>query len=597
MTDSATLVPPGRGTLLRWIGWFGIANGAIFALAGLRYLLAFGIPETGIAMFYILLATVGHFALLGFLPLMLVLAPVALLIPRKSVVLTLGVVLMAFALTLLMLDGNIFAQYRYHISLLTAEIFAPSTWLFAGIILVVALLFQSVLAGNVWQRVQTRRGRPGVWLAAGLVMVSLAAHGIYVWADAVGYMPITSFTRFLPVYYPMKAKRKLASLGWIDPQKVEQARLLQRARAPDAGQLRYPLAPLTCTAKDPLPDIQFILIDALRPDHVDPQHTPRIAKFAEEGQYFSNHYSGGNSSRMGIFSMFYGLPGTYWQAFHGVQMPPAVMDQLQANNYDIEAFSAVGFTTPAEIDRTVFAAVDPAHLHTSKAPDANSDSTDAWEAWLQQRGASDRPFFSFLYFDPGKSPVTLSADELQKGELAVKYASYVKGIAEVDKLVDRILARLDAREGKRDTLVIIASDHGYEFDDLGLGYTGHASNFGPYQLHSVLLMSWPGRAPQRFTNRSAHQDLPGTLLHDLLGCANPYSDYSSGGNLFDAKSWEWIVAGSYDSYAIIEPDKIVVNNVGGFIELLGPDYRPDPALRLDAGRIEDVMLEMRRFYK
>jgi membrane-anchored protein YejM (alkaline phosphatase superfamily) len=110
-------------------------------------------------------------------------------------------------------------------------------------------------------------------------------------------------------------------------------------------------------------------------------------------------------------------------------------------------------------------------------------------------------------------------------------------------------------------------------------------------------MSWPGRAPQRFTNRSAHQDLPGTLLHDLFGCTNPYNDYSSGGNLFDAKSWEWIVAGSYNSYAVIEPDKIVVNNVGGLVELLGPDYRPDPALRLDASRIEDVMLEMRRFYK
>lgn len=35
---------PTRGLLLRWIGWFGIANGLLFALVGLRYLYAFGMP-------------------------------------------------------------------------------------------------------------------------------------------------------------------------------------------------------------------------------------------------------------------------------------------------------------------------------------------------------------------------------------------------------------------------------------------------------------------------------------------------------------------------------------------------------------------------
>ena len=98
--------------------------------------------------------------------------------------------------------------------------------------------------------------------------------------------------------------------------------------------------------------------------------------------------------------------------------------------------------------------------------------------------------------------------------------------------------------GQRETLVIIASDHGYEFDELGLGNIGHGSNYGPWQLRSTLLMRWPGRKPQVYTHRSAHQDLPGTLLQEVFGCANPVSDYSSGGNLFDGKSWDWIIAGS-----------------------------------------------------
>ena len=57
------------------------------------------------------------------------------------------------------------------------------------------------------------------------------------------------------------------------------------------------------------------------------------------------------------------------------------------------------------------------------------------------------------------------------------------------------------------------------------------------------------------------------------------------------------MAGSYSSHAIVEPDKIVVTYPGGLIEILGHDYRPQPGLRLDAERIEEAMLEMRRFYK
>lgn len=597
MPDHVISGHPSRGTLLRWIAWFGIANAVLFALAGVRYLLAFGLPESGIALLYVVLASISQFALLGFLPLMLLLGPVALLIPRKGLVLTLGVILMALALTVLVLDTNVFAQYRYHLSLLTVEIFAASTWVFAGIILFVALLFESMLAGNIWQRLQARRGRPGVWLALLLVGTGLVAQGIHVWADAVAYTPITSFTRFLPGYFPLKAKRRLAKLGWIDPAKVEQDRLLRRASAPDAGQLRYPLAPLTCAAPGELPNILFMLIDALRPDMVNAEYTPRIAQFAAEGQHFANHYSGGNSSRMGIFSMFYGLPSTYWQAFHALQLPPVFMQQLQALDYDIKAFSAVGFSSPSEIDRTVFAAVDATQRFTSTSPDGNGEITQAWQNWLTARDASDRPFFSLLYFDPGRSPINLSVDAAASTELENDYAAYALGIAEIDKLVAQILLTLEQRKDQRDTLIIIASDHGYEFDDLGLGNVGHGSNYGPYQLGAVLLMDWPGRAAEKFEHRSAHQDLPGTLVRELFGCSNPYSDYSSGGNLFAAESWQWIVAGSYNSWAIVEPDKIVVTNPGGLVELLGPDYKPKPGLQLDPGRIEDVMLEMRRFYK
>jgi membrane-anchored protein YejM (alkaline phosphatase superfamily) len=591
--------PPTRGTLLRWIGWFSIANAALYGLVGLRYLLAFGMPETGLALIYVALAFIGQFALLGWLPLMLLLGPLALLVPRKGLLMAIGVPVAAAALTILTLDTNVFAEYRYHMSALTAQIFETSTWIFAGIIFCVALLFEALLAGNVWQRVVASRGRKGIWLAAALVLAWCGGQGIHIWADATAYAPALGFNRYMPVYFPMKATRLMARLGLIDPGEVERARLLRKAGAQDSGQLRYPLNPLACEMDDArLPNILFVIIDALRPDRISPENTPRIARFASEGLQFQNHYSGGNSSRMGLFSMFYGLPSTYWQAFNDTQRQPVLMDQLTARGYEITAFSSVGFGSPSRIDRTVFAAVDPESLYAApRGGDRNVDITRAWHQWFEKHSAPERPWFNLLYYDPGNAASETGESMVAPRTLAEREAAYMHGIKAADHELQEVLAVLDAKTGQRETLVILASDHGYEFDELGLGNIGHGSNYGPWQLRSTLIMRWPGREPQVYTHRSAHQDLPGTLLREVFGCSNPLSDYSSGSNLFDAQSWEWMIAGSYNSHAIVEPDKLIVSYPGGLVEVLGPDYRPKAGLRPDPARIEATLLEMRRFYR
>lgn len=590
---------PTRGTLLRWIGWFGIANAALYGLVGLRYLLAFGLPGSGMATVYVALAFIGQFALLGFLPLMLLLGPVALIYPRKMLLMFVGVPVAATGLTILALDTNVFAQYRYHMSALTAQIFETSTWIFAGIIFCVALLFQTMLAGNVWQRIAASKGGKGIWLATALILCWCGGQGIHIWADATAYTPVLGFTRYMPVYFPIKATRRLAKLGLVDPEAVERARLLRKASAPDSGQLHYPLQPLACdTDNSRLPNILFVVVDALRPDRISPEHTPRIAQFAAEGLQFSNHYSGGNSSRMGFFSMFYGLPSTYWQAFNDTQREPVLMDQITAHGYEIAAFSSVGFGSPSRIDHTLFAAVDPRHMYSApRGGDRNVDITRAWLQWFARPKAPETPWFSLLYYDPGNAASDTGGSSVAPNTLAEREAAYMHGIKASDHEVQEVLSSLDAKEGQRETLVILASDHGYEFDELGLGNIGHGSNYGPWQLRSTLLMRWPGREAHLYTHRSAHQDLPGTLLQEVFGCRNPVSDYSSGSNLFDEKSWDWMIAGSYSSYAIVEPDKLIVSYPGGLVEVLDPDYRPQAGLKPDPATIEASLLEMRRFYR
>lgn len=583
--------------LVRWAGWFAVANALLWALVGIRYLLAFGMPASGAAGIYIALAFIGQFALLGLL-FMLILWPLAALLARRTPLNLLAAPLAAFLLTVIVLDTNVFTSYRYHLSRLTAEIFEASTWVLAGIIFIVALVFQFLLSANVWRWLQAGGRSRGGLLALALGLVWLTGQGMHIWADAVAYTPITAFTRYLPLYFPVKAKRRLVKLGWLDPARVERERLLRSAQLPDAGQLDYPLRNLRCAPAETLPNVLFVLIDGLRPDHVTQEFTPVIADFADRNIQFSNHYSGGNSSRMGIFSMFYGLPSTYWQSFYDLQRGPVLLDQLAASGYEINAFSAVGFGSPAQIDRTVFAALSEEHRYdTRSAADPNHAATEAWVDWLGSRASAAAPFFSFIYYDPGYSPVEVPVPPVADSELATRHANYIAGIGAVDAELAQLLAQLGPDGSANNTLIIVASDHGYEFDELGLGNVGHGSNYGQYQLRSVLLMDWPGRDAQVYRERSSHHDLPGTLMREILGCTNPYSDYSSGGNLFDNKAWPWIIAGSYNSHAIVTPEMIIVNYPGGLIELLDTEYRPAAGLQIDKSQVESAMLEMRRFYR
>src|SRR5262245_2726283 len=588
-----------RGSLLRWLGWFSAANGGCAALVGVRYLWLYDWPSDAIGIVYPLLAFVGQWALLAFACVFLPAAFLTAVWPNRRAVVGLAVLTAAAMLTLLFLDANVFAERRYHLDLLTAALFEPVTWLIAGLQFVILLVFESLLARILTRWLVHRPdGGAGRWLAAGLVTCWVAGYVIYLWADAVAYVPVTQFTRYLPLYFPQGARRRLAGLGLIEPGTARDSDRLAGLDAA-ARQLRYPLSPLSCHAVSP-PNLMVILIDALRPEVVHPQLTPTLVGLSRESLVFRNHWSGGNSSRMGIFSLMYGLPSTYWKAFDGVQRPPVLMDELRKRGYALVLSSAAGFGSPAQLDRTVFAGVPglpPAP--EGDGTEKNRAVTRDWLRWLEESGGRE-PFFAFLYYDPplqnmpaaGSEPLAL--DDRYPAAVARRWRQYRLAARFVDREVATAIDSLRARGLWDHTVVIVTSDHGYEFDDAGLGYVGHANAFTPHQLRTPLIVHWPGKTPREFTHRTSHHDLPPTLLGEVFGCTTDPGDYSVGRNLFAGQDWPWLIAGSYDSYAVVAPDTIVVSQ-NGLVEIRGPDYRP--RAHLDTSVVSDALNVMARFYR
>jgi uncharacterized protein len=595
-----------RRRLLRWASWFAVANAALLAIIGLRYLWLYVRLSPSVAWGYAGLAYVGHVSALAYLPCLLVLMPVILLCPRPRLVVPLGVALGGIGGSLLLLDSLVFGENRYHLNALTFMLLAPQTWGFLALYGVVGMAIEGMLAGWVWQRTaQAPARRIGRYLALGLGACVVAGHLIHAWAEPRYDVPVTSLTRYLPLYYPLQVTKLQARLGLVNRAQARERGVVASLGGAPAGELRYPLAPLRCELRAPRLNVLFVVIDGMRADALTAAVTPRLAEFARGAVQFDQHYSGGNSSRAGMFSLFYGLPATYWDAFANLARPPVVMDLFRQHDYQLGLFVSSPVYDGVGLDRTALVGVPDLRLRTSSPYPGSSGKdralTDEWYGWLDRRDPA-RPFFGLLYYNaavaleppddyPPVTPVAPDASAQRR-----RYGRYLTAVHYVDSLVGRVLDDLERRKLLASTVVLVTSDHGMEFDENGQGFTGHGTSYSGYQMQTPLVLSWPGRPPGRVARRTSHNDVAPTLAIGLFGCANPAADYASGRDLFSEGQWDWLIAASYSEFALIEPERVTIVYPASY-EIRDRAYRlvAHPALPRDGLRA--AQQEMSRFFR
>jgi uncharacterized protein len=595
-----------RRRLLRWVGWFAVVNAALLALIGARYLWLYAALGRAVSWSYALVAYVGHMSALACVPLFLLLVPVAALIPRPRVVLPLGVVVGSAGVAFLLLDSLVFGENRYHLNVLTFTLLEAQTWAFLGLYFVVAVAIEAMLAGWVWQRTAgaptRRRGR---YLALALAACFVAGHLVHAWAAAHYDVSVTAFTRYLPFYYPLRNPGLLARLGLIDRARARDRGVGAALGQPEVGELNYPLAPMRCEARTPKLNVLLVVIDAMRADSLIPEVAPRLSGLARGAIQFDRHYSGGNSSRAGMFSLFYAIPATYFDAFASRARPPVLMDVVRQHGYELGIFASSPIYRLVDLDRTAFAHVPNLRLETAMGEGSSERDralTGEWLEWLGRRDVA-RPFFGFLYYNtavavepPADYHPPIPAPTRASAQLRSRNARYLTALHYVDSLLGRVLDDLERRKLLDQTIVIVTSDHGIEFDENGLGFKGHGTAYSDEQMHIPLVVRWPGRGPERVARRTSHNDLAPTLLTELFGCANPPSDYASGSSLFSTAQWSWLVVASYREYAVVEPERVTVIFPAGY-EVRGQDYRLARTQSPPREALRAAMQEMSRFYR
>lgn len=588
-------------------------------VASLRYYAVGDFQAALPALMFRVIMLFGHFTPLC----VLLLSPVlvlAMLWPHYRWILASGVLLATGIVLAVLVDTQVYQLYRFHINAGVLNLLlggaASETFIFSRVMYVQATAIAAIVASLLtavsvvaWRKIIRSQKRTAVPRTVGLSLATTvcAFHLVHVWADAIGHEPILEETAVLPVRYAATAKRFLRDRGWD----VSVRDVAAWQGESDVSALVYPQGSLECVAPPKAPNIIFILVDSWRFDELNEEVTPRIAAFASNAMRFLDHRSGGNATRVGVFSLFYAVPGTYWHAMLRERRSPVFIDELQRLGYDIQAFRSTPITSP-EFDRTVFAGVKLSRRGSDGTSPVqwDRDLTDDFLAYLERRGASTTPFFALLFYDsphsfdvPRDRPAkfTPSASHVNHFQLHSQADPeplrnrYRNSVHYVDGLVGEVLDSLQTRRLLDSTVVVLTGDHGQEFNDSGLNYWGHNSAYNRYQTGVPFVLHIPTLGRGAFAHRTTHFDVVPTLLRYQLGCAAPMEYFSVGRSLFDASDRHPLVLSDYADFAIVQRDRIAVVREQG-LQMLGADYSEiDASLHPEVARA--ALEQKTRFYK
>lgn len=598
MVDSGNSYGERVSRLVGWGHWFAFFNIVASMLIGTRYIVQSPWPETLMGQFYLAASWVGHFGFLVFALYLLVLFPLTFVLPSRKLFRLVAVIFATVGQTVLLIDTQAYQSINLHLNpvvweLLFSEDKSAISSDLQHLFVVMPLIFLVQLALSEWVWRKQRKlshkhvGRP---LAAVFFLSFMTSHLVYIWADAYFYNPITSQRSNFPLSYPMTAKSFMEKHGLLDREEYLK-RLAENQGNIDL--VSYPLEKLEFNRRGNKLNVLMISVNNLRADALNQDEMPNLYKFAQDNQNFTNHYSSSNDT-YGAFGLFYGLPSSYASSIKAQGSAPVLLDVLKDQDYSFGLFSGNGFEDDL-YSEVIFRGLNLANELDGTQAHTDKQSIAAWNTWLTEQ--AKKPWFSYIEVttvDNFESEPMAANEEIPASERFKK--AYEQSVKSADKTVAEIIADLEANELLANTIVVITSNHGSEFNETNTNSWGANSNYSRYQLQVPMVIHWPGMLPAEFTHSTSHLDLSVTLLQDMLGVSsNPY-DYSSGRNLFDESRRRWILAGDTREIALITSSQTTVIDKFGNYKLYDDNYK---RLRESTPKLPVLMqglTELQRFY-
>lgn len=598
----------------RWLSFYFLCNLLLSLAISTRYYYVQGVPETFAGAAFALLHSIGHMGLL----LLIASTPLILLSIVKQALFAkriLVVLYATFGITLLLADTFIYQQYRFHINIMVVELFLVggtevisfpvSMWI--KIIATITGILILQLSFLYLADLLAQRAKPMTKFVTATVLVNLLiANVIHIWADGLFIRDVTQQTKLLPLAYPATAKKLMANYNLLDVEAYKQQAMLKMRS--QKGDLSYPSQLNANTVMKNKPNVLWIIIDAWRTDTLTARNMPNTYAFSQKSMQYINHFSGSNNTRHGMFSLFYSLPGSYWESILQNNTSPFIYQAFAKNDYQMQVFASAKLTMP-EFDQTLFSSIDSLRTHSKGATPWQRD-VDAVDSFIDAYQTA-LPSFNVLFLDAAhgfshpENYEKVFQPSLQEPNYMALNASYERtpffnlyrnALHFVDSQLARIFKTIEQDLGN--TIVIITGDHSEEFNDSKQGFWGHNSNFSRFQTQVPMIVHWPNRQPAIINRQTSHVDIVPTFLNELFALEDRIEDVSIGHSLFDENPQrESIILGRKGYYAINDNRYLYELDRLGNFTIYNQQYEEQEHVAPNVPEIQQALDQMSRFYR
>ena len=266
------------------------------------------------------------------------------------------------------------------------------------------------------------------------------------------------------------------------------------------------------------PDVLLVIVESMRPELVDAETMPNLKQLADRGIYCATHFSGGNATNHGIFSIVTGMEAVWYDT--DLRFFPTLNRLFRNAGYTIGFFGGDndwrkfymdGFINEGQFD--VFDIRPRNGLRSDRRTIENA------AAFLSPRNVSEEerePRLAIVYlyathamyesyaedriFEPAADdrflyPYPFSARQ----RVWNRYKNSARSI-------DRLLSALY----REDLVTIVTGDHGEAFlEDTTIG---HGIRISRFQNQTPAVIYGPNLKPQQITAPTMHADLLPTLV-------------------------------------------------------------------------------------
>ncbi|MFH1530972.1 MAG: sulfatase [Pseudomonadota bacterium] len=269
-------------------------------------------------------------------------------------------------------------------------------------------------------------------------------------------------------------------------------------------------------------NVLVVLMDALRADHMhflgyDRETTPQLDLLADEAIVAENAYSQSACSRKSIPSLFTGRYPQYmaWdrdRRYYGIEEENLTLAELFSEN----GYQTVGVVNAWLKDRlhgfgqgfdqyiSIYNQKNWKTLSNQSSPIAVVRSIE----FLEHRDP-DRPFFLFTYLEDAHHPYKTHGPPAQNFGRSAK-DRYDSEISYADAWAGFLFEYLRQKDLWDDTIIVVLSDHGEEFDEHGMSQ--HCNQLYVESTHTTLLVRIPGVGAERVKHPVGPIDVFPTLL-------------------------------------------------------------------------------------